>query len=97
MAKLLFIFFFLFFYLGLTIQKEVRESVMSQVVHSHSHMTGSHSIISYDVTLMSHDRSHDKHGKEVHRLCSSCISSVENLTGTLSSSPCQTLIKEQLA
>ena len=26
-----------------------------------------------------------------------CISSVENPTGTLSSSPCQMLIKEQLA
>ena len=26
-----------------------------------------------------------------------CISSVRNLTGTPSSSPCQTLIKEQLA
>ena len=47
--------------------------------------------------MMSHDRSHDSHGKEVHRPCSSCISSVENLMGTLLSSPCQTLIKEQLA
>jgi len=37
----------------------------------------------------SHDRSHDECGKTVHRLCSSCISSVENLTGTLLSSPCQ--------
>jgi len=26
-----------------------------------------------------------------------CISRIENLMGTLSSSPCQTLIKEQLA
>ena len=26
-----------------------------------------------------------------------CISRIENLTGTLSSSPCQMLIKEQLA
>ena len=26
--------------------------------------------------MMSHDRSHDKCGKVVHRLCSSCISSV---------------------
>ena len=40
-----------------------------------------------DVT-MSHDGSHDRHGKVVHRLCGSCISSVENLTGTLSSSLC---------
>ena len=41
MAKSLFI--FLFFYLGLTIQKEVWKSVMSQVSHSHS-------ITSHDVT-----------------------------------------------
>ena len=39
--------------------------------------------------MMSHDGSHDRHGKVVHRPCSSCISSVENLTGTLSSSLCQ--------
>ena len=45
----------------------------------------------------SHDGSHDKCGKEVHRPCSSCISSVENLIGTLSSSLCQSLNKEQLA
>jgi len=44
-----FSFLFLFFYLGLTTQKEVQESVMSQVSQSHSHMTGSHSIISHDV------------------------------------------------
>ena len=47
--------------------------------------------------MMSHDGSHDRHGKVVHRLCSSCISSVENLTETLLSSPCQMLIKGQLA
>ena len=40
-AKSLFIFFsFLFFYLGLTTQRGVWESVMSQVSHSHSHMIG---------------------------------------------------------
>ena len=44
--------------------------------------------------MMSHDESHDRCGKIVHRLCSSCISSVENLTRTLSSSFCQTLNKE---
>jgi len=37
--------------------------------------------------------SHDRHGKVVHKLYSSCISSVENLMGTLSSSLCQMLIK----
>jgi len=41
--------------------------------------------------------SHGNHGKVVHRLCSSCISSVENLIETLLSFFCQTLIKEQLA
>jgi len=41
--------------------------------------------------MTSHDGSHDKYGKVVHRLCSSCISSVENLMGTLSSSLCQSL------
>jgi len=34
-------------------------------------------------------KSHGNRGKIVHRPCSSCISSVGNLTGTLSSSPCQ--------
>ena len=33
--------------------------------------------------------SHDECGKTVHRPCSSCISSIENLMGTLLSSPCQ--------
>jgi len=74
-----FSFLFLFFHLRLTTQKEVRESVTSQVSHSHS------------IT------SHDRCGKIVHRPCSSYISSVENLTGTLSSSLCQSLNKEQLA
>ena len=39
--------------------------------------------------IMSHDGSHDKCGKVVHRPCSSYISSVENLTGTSLSSSCQ--------
>ena len=43
--------------------------------------------------MMLHDGSHDRHGKVVHRPCSSCISSIENLMGTLSSSSCQMLIK----
>jgi len=34
-------------------------------------------------------KSHEDHGKIVHRPYSSCISSVGNLTGTPSSSPCQ--------
>jgi len=39
--------------------------------------------------VMSHDMSHDECGKVVHRPCSSCISSVQKITGTLLSSPCQ--------
>jgi len=45
-----FFFLFLFFYLGLTTQKKVQESVMSQVSHKHSHMTGSHRVTLHDVT-----------------------------------------------
>jgi len=48
---------------------------------SHSHMIGSHG--------SHHMMSHDKCGKVVHRPCSNCISSIENLTETPSSSPCQ--------
>jgi len=33
--------------------------------------------------------SHDECGRIVHRPCSSCIRSVQNLIGTLLSSPCQ--------
>ena len=55
------------------------------------------SVGKYHITMMSHDQSHDMHGKIVHRPCSSCISSVKNLTGTLLSSLCQLLNKEQLA
>ena len=69
----------------------MQESVILQVSHSHG-------VIWQEVTvshhMMSHDGSHDRHGKVVHRLCSNCISSVENLMGTLLSSLCQTLNKE---
>jgi len=81
-----YLYFFSFPYLGLTTQKEVWESVISQALYSHS-------ITSY---MMLHDGSHDRYGKVVHRPCSSYISSIENLTGTLSSSFCQSLNKEQL-
>ena len=53
---------------------------MSQVSQSHeweSHM------------VTSHDKSHGGCGKIVHRLCSSCISSVQEIMGTPLSSPCQ--------
>jgi len=42
------------FSFGLTTQEGVWESVMSQVLHSHGHMTRSHSITSHDITLMGH-------------------------------------------
>ena len=44
-----------------------------------------------------HMISHDRHGKIVHRSGSNCISSIENLMGTLLSSLCQLLNKGQLA
>ena len=58
-------------------------------------VTQSQSHKSCHMTL--HDGSHDRHRKVVHRPYSSCISSIENLTGTLLSSLCQSLNKEQLA
>jgi len=42
----------------------------------------------------SYDRSHDEYGKVVHRPCSSCISSIQKIMGTLSSSPCQFGLRE---
>ena len=81
----LYLFSFLFFSLDLLHRRECRK-----VSH---HMTGSHSVMSHDVTY----GSYDKYGKVVHRPCSSCISSAENLMGTLLSSSCQMLIKKQLA
>jgi len=49
LSHYLYLLYFTFFF-GLTTQEEVQESVMSQVSHSHGHMTGSHSITSHDVT-----------------------------------------------
>ena len=57
------------------------ESVTSQVSQSHDRKSQHH--------MMSHDESHDKCGKVVHRLCSSCISSVQKIMGAPLSSPCQ--------
>jgi len=50
---------------------------MSQVLLGHSHM------------VMSHDKLHDGYGKVAYRPCSSCISSIQKIMKTLSSSPCQ--------
>jgi len=41
------------------------------------------------IAFTSYNRSYDEYGKIVHRLCSSCINSIQNLMGTLLSSPCQ--------
>jgi len=39
--------------------------------------------------VTSHDRSYDEYEKVVHRPYSSCISSIQKIIGTLSSSSCQ--------
>jgi len=53
-------------------------------------------VLYHKLIVTSHNGLHDRHGKVVHRPCSSYISSIENLIGTLLSSSCQTLIKGQL-
>jgi len=93
MAKSLSIFLFFSFILDLLHRRKCGK-VSRHKCHTNTvtwqEVTASHH-------MMSHDESHDRRGEIVHRPCSSCISSVENLTRTPSSSPCQTLIKEQLA
>jgi len=79
-------FLFFSFILDLLHRREYRK-----VSHHKCHTSHSHS------HMMSHDGSHNKCRKVVHRPCSSCISNIENLTGTLLSSLCQLLNKEQLA
>ena len=93
MAKSLSIFLFFFFSFLLPWTYYTEESV------GKCHFTKCYIVMVtwQEVTASYHMMSHDRRGKIMHRPCSSCISSVENLTGTLSSSPCQTLIKEQLA
>ena len=73
MAKSLFIFLFLFLFLLSWIYY-----IEGSVGKCHSHITGSHSVTS-------HDRSHDRHGKVVHRPYSSCISSIQKITGITNS------------
>ena len=94
MAKLLsiFLFFSFSFLLSWTYYTEgsAGKCHITSVTQSRSHDRKSQR----HITLMSHDESYDRCGKIVHRPCSSCISSIENLTGTLSSSLCQTLNKE---
>ena len=94
MAKSLFIFLFFSFLLLLSwtyyTEGSAGKCYVTSVTVTSQEVTASHH-------MMSHDQSHDRHGKIVHRPCSNCISSVENLMGTLSSSLCQLLNKEQLA
>ena len=87
LSHYLYFFSFLFF-LSWTYYTEgsVGKCHVTSVIQSQSQDRKSH-----------HMMSHDRHGKIVHRPCSSCISSVENLTRTLSSSLCQSLNEEQLA
>ena len=86
-------FFYFLFFLSWTyyIEGSVGKCYVTSVTQSQSHDRKSQHHIT------SHNGSHDRHGKVVHRPCSSCISSVENLMGTLLSSLCQLLNKEQLA
>jgi len=79
MAKSLFIFLFFSFILDLLHRREC-----GKVSHHKCHIV----TITVSHHMMSHDRSHDRHGKEVYRPCSSYISSIENLMGTLLSSLC---------
>ena len=74
--KSLFTFFSFFFFSGLTTQEWSMRKY---------HMTKCHR-----VTVRWHHmtKSLGNCGKIVHRLCSSCISSIGNLTGTPLSSPC---------
>ena len=71
LGKIAKLLFYFFSFLDLLHKKEVWESDMPQV----SYVTVTSQII----------RSYDDHGKVIHRLYSSCISSIENLIRTPSS------------
>ena len=73
MAKSLFIFLFFSFILDLLHRRKCRKVSCHKcymVTITWQEVTASHH-------MMSHDKSHDRHGKVVHRPCNSCISSVE--------------------
>ena len=76
-AKSLFIFLFFFFFFWTYYTR--RSAGKCHVTCVTATWIGSH-------RAMSHDKSHDGCGKTVHRSYSSCISSIENLIGTLLSS-----------
>jgi len=70
MTNSFFIFHFFFFLFELTTQgRSAGKYHMTNVTH---HMLESHRV-------MSHDKSHDKYGKIVHKLYSSCISSIQEI------------------
>ena len=77
MAKSLFIFTFLLFFWDLLHRKKCGKVSCYRYHRYHSHM------------VTSYDKSYDECGKVVHRPCSNCISSVQKVTGTPLSSPCQ--------
>ena len=86
-AKSLFIFLFLFLLSWIYyIEGSTGKCHVTSVTVTWQEVTAWHHMMSYDGL-------YDRHGKVVHRPCSSYISSIENLIGTLSSSLCQTLIK----
>jgi len=70
-VKLLFIYIYIFFLFELTTRKEYGKVSHDNVTH-HGHMSGCYRVISYN-----------KCEKVVYRLCSSCISSIQNLIETL--------------
>ena len=79
LAKLLshYLYFFSFSFWTYYIRIESVGKYHMTKITCHSHKT-------YDITRYSHD----DHGKVVHRPCSSCISSVQKITGTSLSSSC---------
>ena len=81
-TKSLFIFLFFSFTLDLLHRKKCGKVSYHIVIVTWQVVTASYHMASHDGS-----QSHDECGKVVHRPCSSCISSVGNLMGTLLSSP----------
>jgi len=77
MAKSLFYLILFYFLIWIYYTRKEYKEVLHNNAAYHSHMLGYHKVILYD-----------KCGKVVHRPCSSCISSVQNQIGTLSSFFC---------
>jgi len=80
MAKSLFTFLFILFSFGLMTQESVGKCHMTNVIcHSLTRI----------LYVMSHDGSHDKCGKIVHRPYSSYISSIQKINEDSIEFPCQ--------